>query len=155
MFKTYETAREIFDCLVDFHFRVAHMAETGMDMEQEDRVSLVFNFLYDHHIQMQEALASYEDDDDESVLNTPVSYSLNAQEAPEAFVESLEYSENMSFEKASTIGKELAEYIIGLLNDICGEMSAPHVQEVFENLLEMEQEELKLLIRGINSLENP
>lgn len=151
-FKTYETAREIFDCLVDFHHRVVNLAEAGMDMEQEERVALVFNYLYDHHLRMGDALANYDDDGDHAVLNTPAFFELDADDAPEAYIDELQVDENMSFEDAAKIGRDLAEYAVDLLNNICGEIDTPDVQRVFEEVLEMEQDELKLLLRGINAL---
>ena len=46
----------------------------------------------------------------------------------------------------------MADYVTLLLDDISAEAGDPQVQEAFTSLLEMEEEELKLLIRGINSL---
>ena len=159
MHKRYETARELIDCLVDYHHRAATLSETGMDMEQEARVQLVFNYLYDHHLQMQDALATVDDGDEDSgvghTLNTPVEFELRESEAPEAFLEGLTWGENMSFDAVTRLAKEMADYAIGLIDDICAYADDPDVQDIFEKLLEMEQEELKLLIRGVNSLRNP
>jgi hypothetical protein len=153
VFKTYETARELIDCLVDFHYRAALFAETGMDMEQEERVSLVFHYLYDHHQQMQETLATYyEEEGEESVLNASLPFELDASSAPEEFITGLECGENISFEDVTNIAKSMADYVTLLLDDISAEAGDPQVQEAFTSLLEMEEEELKLLIRGINSL---
>lgn len=150
--KTYETAREILDCLVDFHFRAARLAEAAMDIEQSERVIMVLNYLYEHHTELQETLANYEDDAEEGVLNTWVPYSLNAEEAPEEFVEALEISENMEFEEAEKLARILGDYGVSLLDNIVGEIAAPHVAEVFASLLELERNEQRKLTRALNSL---
>ena len=153
-FKTYETTREIFDCLVDFHYRAAAMAETAMDQEQDARVKLVFNFLYDHHLQMQEALATYEDDEEQAVLNTPVSFSLDATRAPEAFLQGAEFNSGISFEEAQRLGKSLGDYVLELMEDIQEEIADDDVRDVVARMGEIELEEHKLLMRGIATLKD-
>lgn len=154
--KTYETAREILDCLVDFHHRASVLLEEAMDGEQSERVMMVLNYLYEHQCELQDALANYEDDreedGDDGVLNTWVPYALNSADAPEAFVSGLEVEENMEFEAAETLGRALGDYVVGLLTDISGDIASEHVAEVFANLLEMERNEQKKLTRAVNSL---
>ena len=151
-FRTYETARELLDCLVDFHHRVARLAEQGMDDEQEERVRLVFEYLYRHHLEMQESLATYEEDGEESVLNTYFSFTLNEEKTPEAVINSIGSTRNISFDNVVKLSRKLGEYIIALLDDILLDLSVPHVREVFENLRDMEEQEQKLLTRAVNSL---
>ena len=124
-----------------------------MDMEQEEeRTRLVFNFLYDHHLQMQEALATYGDDDEAAVLNTPVSFELAADRAPEAFLGELEFDSNMSFEAVEKLSRELADYFVELVGDMGAEVDVPQVESLLAEIEEMEREELKLVMRGIGTL---
>ena len=150
--KTYETAREILDCLVDFHHRAARLVEAALDLEQDDRVAMVLDYLYEHHSKLQDSLANYEEDAEPGVLNTQVPYSLNSADAPEAFVASLDVGEHMTLEQVVKLGRDLGDYVVSLVDDVSGEISAPRVSEVFANLLEMEATEQRMLTRAVNSL---
>ena len=101
---------------------------------------------------MQETLATYEEDGEEPVLNTHVPFKLSAENAPEAFLDSIEFHSHMSFDAVQLLAKDVADYVIELLEDIQGEIVVENVCEVFANIGEMEQEELKLVMRGINTL---
>ena len=151
-FRTYESARELIDCLVDFHHRAARLAEKAMDQDQEERVRLVFESLFRHHQEMQENLATYEDEGEESVLKTHFSFALNEQQTPEGFIESFDDTANMSFENVFKLSRQMGDYVIGLVDDILIDLTQPHAREVFRNIRDMEEQEQKLLSKSINSL---
>jgi hypothetical protein len=156
--KTYETARELLDCLVDFHHRACRLLEGAMDMEQSEKVFMVLDYLYQHHSELQETLATYEEDCEDSgdsgagILNTWVPYALNANDSPEAFIDSLDVDEEMSFDASEALGRALGDYVVSLVSNICAEIAAPSVAEVFANILEMERSEQRKLTRAVNSL---
>ena len=152
--KIFKTAKEIIDCLVDYHYRAARLAEEAMDREQEERVEVVFNYLFEHHSDMQEALVDFEADNEgeDDVFSAEVDYGLNAGDAPEAFLSDFEMDENMAFDAVEKLGRALGDYPAEFLGNLLGELSEPNVAEAFGNLLDLERSEQRKLTRAINSL---
>jgi len=150
--KTYETAKEVVDCLVDFHYRALRLVEEGMDKEQDERVTMLLHYLFEHHSELQEALVNYDADSDDDLFGTPVVYALENEEAPEAFVEEFEVDQHMDFDTAEKLGRALGDYPVDLLANVVAEINEPALAEVFASFLDLERIEQRKLTRALNAM---
>lgn len=147
--KHYRDAAEVLDCLVDFHARAAELARQAAAKGDSEKSVLVFDFLYRHHLELQEEVADFAGGELAPVLATAVDYVLDDGDAPDAFVGGFDLNASPELEGAEKLVRALVEYIVGLLDNITSEIRSPDVAEVFALLLEMERSEQRKMFEAI------
>lgn len=147
--KHYRNAAEVLDCLVDFHIRAGELARTVMDRGESEKASLVFDCLYHHHEDLRDRIPVQAEKEMAGVLTTAVDYSLDSDDAPDAFIDSFQLDGGLEFEAAEKLTRALAEYVVGLLENITSEIASPPVTEGFARLLEAELAEQRKLFEAV------
>jgi len=137
---------------VDFHYRAVRLVEDGMDREQDERVAMLLDYVFEYHRELQEALGNYEMDSDEDWFAMTVSFTLDDELAPEHFVEEFVMDAFMDFDSAEKLARELGDYAVDLLTDVVAETQNPSLAQVFASFLDLERIEQRKLTRALNAM---
>ena len=142
----FEQVRDILDHVREFHKRLDEFYQNLAQHESAARIKMLFEYLGSHEKNLEQGLANFEEGASEQVLDT---WFQNAQDKemlklPEATT----IKSHMEIEDVIRMGLELDEKLIGLYKDAVENSDVPEVKEVFNNLLEMEQQEEHQLARA-------
>ncbi len=142
----FEQVRDLLDHARLFH---KHLSEFYADLashEEAERVKLLLEHLGRHEKHLEESLAEYEDEASRQVLDSW--FQFTHDESTLKIPESMEIKPHMTIADVIRIGLALDNRLIEVYEESAQSAEVPEVREVFENLLEMEEEEKHTLMRA-------
>ncbi len=108
---------------------------------------MLLDYLSDHEQHLAHACRQFEAEADAKVLDTWVS----SVKPVSHLADQLDWDESRltdaSFDELVAIGLEIDNKVIEVYEDLAGRAEPPWLQEIFQNLLEMERQEEKLLAK--------
>ena len=142
----FEQVRDILDHVREFHKRLDEFYQNIADHETSVRTKMLLEYLGRHEKSLAQGLADFEETASEKVLDT---WFQNAQDKETLKLpEATEIKSHMSVEEVIHLGLELDGRLISLYKDAAESSAVPEVKEVFNNLLEMEQQEEHQIARA-------
>ena len=111
---------------------------------------MLLDFMCEHEKRMEKSLVTYEQHAPKSILGTWLQYTL--EEPPKRFIDSLHASPDMSVNDITELGQKVDDYLLGVFEEVTETAATSDIKEVFQNLMEMEEEEKHSLTRAANSL---
>ena len=151
--KTFERAKDVLDNVQGFHDQVGQLYHELSDRAENERVKMLLGFMSDHEQKFCQSLASYEETMPRAVRDTWFQYTQ--EETTETFLKKLDLQPKLSIDDVTDLGMRVDSYLESLfqeLSSIADSEGAIEVQEVFRNLLEMEQEAKRTLSKTIDSI---
>lgn len=132
-------ARELHECLGGFYQNLVHHEEAA-------RVKMLLEYLGRHEKFLEQGIADFKERASKQVLDTW--FQFTQDKATLKLPEAINIKSNMAVEDVIRMGLELDDCLIKLYKDAAENSEVPEVKEVFNNLLEMEQEEEHHLVRA-------
>jgi rubrerythrin len=133
----YDQVRDVLKNVRSFHKELAQTCEELAEQTDDERLQLLMDIVQKHEERFSTVLGQYESDTAEGVLNTWLQY------APTEEIQTALQSARLA--DANGIGEvaekvwEFEQALIALYRQLAESISAPRVQELFQTLLEQEE----------------
>lgn len=149
----YGQAKEILKYAQEFHQQVSNFYQQISDKGQSTRVKMLLDYMIRHEKHLQKTLANYEKGVSSKVLDAWYQYSKDQRTfAP---LESIKYLADMSADDVMKIASTIDNCLISSYKGIAETTNVPEVKEIFQNLLDMEEQQKHVKARvalGINDM---
>ncbi|MCP4220469.1 MAG: hypothetical protein GY765_37925 [bacterium] len=149
---SFETVKDVLDHARDFHRQLSVFYNKVGSGFHKERVKMLLFYLSRHEKQLEKSLADYEKDVSEKILKTWFQFAPNKETLNQCVNLSLVDKENLTVDKVTDLALELDNCLIKLYEETAKQTDVPEVKEIFLNLLEMEKQEEKKLVRDATSL---
>lgn len=150
--KNFEQTRDVLDQVRDFHRQVSELYHRLADEAGKERIKMLLDYMSRHEQNMEESLKEYEDEASEMILNTW--FQFVPDDSILKSVQDIQLQPDMSVEDVISLALRLDDILIDLYKRMVEEAEIPEVQEVFQNLLEMENQEKHLSVRNSLSVDD-
>jgi rubrerythrin len=142
----FEQVRDVLNHAREFHKRLSEFYRNLADHEETARIKMLLEHIGTHEKSLERGLANFEESASKQVLDTWFQYTQD--ESTLKLPEAMEIRPHMSVEDVIRIGLELDDRLIELYKDAAESADVPEVREVFNNLLEMQQQDKHHLVRA-------
>ncbi|MCD6527167.1 MAG: hypothetical protein J7K75_09280 [Desulfuromonas sp.] len=149
----YGQAKEILDYARNFHRQAGEFYQQLADKAQGARVKLLLDYIIRHEKHLEKALAEFEEGASSKALSTWYQYSK--EQRTFAPLDAILISPAMTTEDIMKIGTTIDNCLIASYKGVADTATTPEVREIFENLLQMEEQEKHVKARialGINDM---
>jgi len=149
----YGQAKEILKYARDFHNQVSKFYQQISDTGQSDRVKLLLDYMIRHEKHLEKSLEDFEQSISSKALEAWYQYSK--EQRTFAPLESIKYIANMPVDEIMKIATTIDNCLITSYKGIAETTNVPEVKEIFQNLLEMEEQQKHIKARvalGINDM---
>lgn len=134
--KVHAELRKFYDCLNEQH--------------QQERVKMVLDYLSRHEQNREEALERFEHDARKGILDTWMQYAPSSK--VEEMLKNCVIAPDMSVDEVVKLGMDFDNALVELYRDAAREAEEEHVKELFQDLVNMENEERQRLARDAMSM---
>jgi len=142
----YAQIRNVLDEARDFHGQLAEYYGQLSDNAIQQRVALLLDHMSSHEKALQRGLAAYEDDAERQVMDTWVDLSRH-EEILATFKKTL-IAADTSVDNVTRAAMDVDHCLLRFYRDVAGSAESETVREVFSNLIDMEEAELRKLAFG-------
>lgn len=139
----YAQVREMLDQVRDFHGQLAEYYHQLSESTDRQRVKLLLDHLSGHEQQLQDSLRSYEEDASEQVMNTWVDCKYCNEVL--ATCEQMPIGSETSVESVAQATMDIDRCLVRFYREVAEKVESEKVRDVFQNLVEMEENELRKL----------
>ena len=135
----YQTVKDVVDHSRKLHQQIGQLYHQLSEDQSQEKVSMLLDYLQRHESHLEESLCKFEDDKSQKVLESWFQY------APDHdlndVLSGMEVHDHMSTDQVVSMALKLDDYFIDLYEDMVRSSSSSSVRAVFQNLLDMEQQE--------------
>ncbi|EAT12621.1 hypothetical protein HF888_11610 [Bermanella marisrubri] len=135
----YKTVKDVIDYSRKLHHQMSEFYHNLGLKQEQIRVGMLLEYLKRHELHLEHVLDQFERDKSQKVLDSWFSYAPE-QNLTEALAD-IEIHQNMSADEVVIMALQLDDYFISLYEGMVESANSPTVKSVFQNLLEMEQQE--------------
>lgn len=149
----YGQAKEILDYAREFHRQVGEFYQQLADKAQGDRVKLLLDYMIRHEKHLERSLEVFEKSMSSKALS--IWYQYSKEQRTFAPLDAMEYSPSMTADDVMKIGTTIDNCLIASYKGVAETATTPEVREIFDNLLQMEEQEKHVKARialGINDM---
>jgi hypothetical protein len=149
-----DQARGIIDHARQFHKQVGAYYHHLADHSERERLRLLLEYMSRHEERLEAALADYEGAAPAKILDTW----LQSANETDAFKTACDKLRTVKIDSSSDVddimqlGVELSDCLIGVYRDLAQRAEPDSVQQVFENLLHMEEKAQRQFVRDAERL---
>jgi rubrerythrin len=129
--------RDILDYVRKFHCCLHDFYEACGEETEDERVKALLDYMGRHEGNFNKALARYEETAAQGVLDTWLQFAPD-ETLNQAF-KKVELTPGMSPDEVIQVALDLDKTLLTLYEELAQSTSAPHVKELFMNLLQMEE----------------
>jgi rubrerythrin len=142
----YEQTRDILSDAEVFHRQTSEYYHQLSDQAQKQRIKMLLDYLSRHEAQLANSLSDYEQHASNAVLDTwfKSRHKLNVDE----ILKDVKITPGMSVDDVIELGLKLDDCLITIYKDLAENAQSEEVRSVFQNLLDMEEEEKRQLVRN-------
>jgi len=141
----YGQAKEIIDAAHEFHRRAAKFYEQLADKAEGARVKMLLDYLVRHEKHLDRALSNYKEEVRTRVLDSW--YQYTQEQCLLAPFDVSKYPADMTVEQVMEIGLEMDRCLLASYKGMVETATTPECREVFESLIEMEEQQKHKLAR--------
>lgn len=141
----YGQAREILDYARAYHRRVSEFYQQLSDKSESARVKMLLDYLVRHKAHLDRALEDYTDEVKSRALDTWYRYSQ--EQCLFAPLDAAQYSNNMTVDEVMELGVTLDSCLLTSYKAMADAAPSRETREIFETLLEMENQQKHKLAR--------
>ncbi len=149
----FERVRDVIEYARAFHRKLGEYYGRLRQMDQPERVNMLLDYLQSHEDRLMKALDDFSDEAQERVLKTWFQYT------PEkdifAPVKAMEPESGLSVDQVMKTAMKMDTALIRFMEELGDQADSEAVSQVFQNLLEMEKAEDRVLAeqtRGVQEL---
>lgn len=135
----YQTVKDVVDHSRQLHQQISSIYKKLSEEQSQSRVAMLLDYLKRHEDHLEESLHQFENDKSQKVLESWFQYAPD-QNIAEVLNE-IQVTDHMTTDEVVTMALKLDDYFIDLYQDMVDHSSSNAVKDVFQNLLEMEQQE--------------
>jgi rubrerythrin len=135
----YKTVKDVVDYSRKLHQQISKLYQEISQDQTQERVKMLLDYLQRHESHLEKSLCQFEQDKSQKVLDSWFQYAPD-QSITEV-LEGIEISNNMSIDEVIVMALKLDDYFIELYEGMVENASSSAVKSVFQNLLDMEQQE--------------
>lgn len=142
----YEQTRDILANAESFHRQIGEYYHQLGDHAHKQRIKMLLEYLSRHEEHLADSLADFEQNASTAVMETWFNskHKLNACE----ILKDIQIAPEMSVDDVIDLGLQLDECLITMYRDLAENAQCEDVRSVFQNLLDMEEEEKRQLVRN-------
>lgn len=131
--------KDVVDYSRKLHQQISKLYQEISQDQTQERVKMLLDYLQRHEAHLEKSLNQFEHDKSQAVLDSWFQYAPD-QSITEV-LESIEITNHMSTDEVIAMALKLDDYFIELYEGMVENASSSAVKSVFQNLLEMEQQE--------------
>ena len=143
--------RDVLKTIEKYHHTLANLYERVGEREEDERLRWLLGYMARHEDHFQGALRRYEESAAKGVLDSWVQFAEG--EALEAALRNYRVDASMSADEVIEAALKFDAALLDLYPQLAEETAAPHVQELFTSLLQMEENKEHLYARNLLSIE--
>jgi rubrerythrin len=147
---TTEQARSIIDHTRDFHRRISLYYHRLADSTQKQRVKLLLDYMSEHEQRLANCISDYEETAPTSIMNTWFQSASNTDAGKS--LQDIELEPNQSVDDIIDLGIQVSECVLVVYRNLVDQVEPESVQQVFANLLSMEEKAQKQFSRDAGRL---
>jgi len=133
----YHKVQDILELVESFHKQMRHALDQVSQEADSDGVEWLSKELRQHELHWQAALAGYEKQVAEGVLDTWLQYFPDEEVRHQ--IDSIEIKRDMNLDELTDLNSRFRQALIDLYESLSEASSAPRVHDLFQQLLEHEQ----------------
>lgn len=141
----FKQTKDVLDYVRTFHSQLSKYYESLSQIAEKERVKMLLDYLSRHEKHLAENLAEYENDAAKKILNTWFRF-IPKNIPPDCF-ENNKLKPNISVDDVISIALHFDDCLIELYKVMAEEAEIEELKDLFNNLLEMEKQEEKILAR--------
>ena len=145
-----EQARSIIEHMRNFHKRVSLYYHRLADSTQKQRVKLLLDYMSEHEQRLANCIRDYEETASTSILNTWFQTASNTDAGKS--LQDIELGPNQSVDDIIYLGIQVSECVLVVYRNLADQAEPESVQQVFANLLRMEENAQKQFTRDAGRL---
>lgn len=135
----YKTVKDVVDHSRQLHHQISELYQKISQDQSQERVKMLLDYLQRHESHLEESLSQFENDKSQKVLDSWFQYAPD-QDLAEVLA-SIEITDHMTTDEVIIMALKLDDYFIELYEGMVESSSSSAVKSVFQNLLDMEQQE--------------
>lgn len=135
----YGQAKDIIQHARDFNHRVSEFYQKLSEHAEKPRVKLLLEYLARHESHLERALNDYSDSMTQEAMNTW--YQIAQDQCTFQPLDEMEYPSDMSVSDVFRIGAKLDECLVESYKAVANTATSKEVRDIFQNLLDMEEQE--------------
>lgn len=135
----YKTVKDVVDHSRRLHQQISQLYQDIKQEQSQERVKMLLDYLQRHEDHLEESLDKFEKDKSQKVLDSWFQYAPDQDIS--AVLEQIEITDHMSVDEVILMALKLDDYFIDLYEGMVEHSSSSAVKSVFQNLLDMEQQE--------------
>jgi rubrerythrin len=135
----YGQAKQILDYARQFHRFASDYFKKLSDSAQQPRMKMLLDYMARHEEHLEEVLKEYETNTKNKAMNAWFQFSNECSIFKP--VQDISYTDELTPEDVFKIAAQIDQCMIDSYNTVINRTSNPEVRELFENLLEMEEQE--------------
>lgn len=147
-----EQTKDVLDHMRLFHSRVSQYYHRLADSTQRVRVKLLLDYMSEHERRLAESLEDYEETASPRILKTWLKSGCTTDASK--LLEDEQLVAQMPVEEVVQVGVRLSECAISIYEHLANYAEPESIRQVFQNLLDMEQEALHQFVRAAGRLED-
>jgi rubrerythrin len=141
-----EQTRDILAGAEAFHRQIGEYYHQMSDQAEKPRIKMLLDYLSRHEEQLADSLADYEQNASAAVMDTWFQSKHKLDVC--AILKDVKISPEMSVDDVIDLGLKLDDCLITMYRDLAENAHSEDVRTVFQNLLDMEEEEKRQLTRN-------
>lgn len=135
----FKTVKDVVDYSRRLHLQISELYERLSQETAQARVSMLLEYLKRHEKHLEETLCKFEKDKSQTVLESWFQYAPDQN--LDDVLASMEIHSEMDVDDVVLMALKLDDYFIDLYQGMVNDSSSSAVKAVFQNLLDMEQQE--------------
>ena len=142
----FEQVKDVLDYGKMIHTELRKFYESLNKQNGQARAKMLLDYLSRHESHLEETLERFEAENQHNVLDTWMQYapSIDIQQ----IINGKCLSPDMSVDEVVKLALEFDEAVVELYREATNECDVPHVKEVFQSLVELENQEKVHLLRA-------
>ena len=148
--RNFEQVKDVLDYGQKIHADLQSFYRSINDEKQQTRVKMLLDFLSRHEQHREKALADFEGEAKKHILDTWLQYKPSID--IEKLIGDQSIQPNMPIDEVTKIAVDFDNALIELYRETAAAIDVPQVKKLFENLLEMENNEKLRFVRDAGLL---
>ena len=142
----YEQTRDVLADAEAFHRQIGEYYHQVSGQSAKQRIKMLLDYLSRHEEQLADSLADYEQDASQAVMDTWFQSKHKMDIC--ALLKDVRISPEMSVDDVVDVGLKVDECLIAVFRDLAENAPCEDVRNLFRNLLELEEEEKRRLVKN-------
>ena len=146
-----KTTRDLLDQVRDFHKQLSDFYAQKADIANDERVTMLLDYMSRHEMNLEKCLAEYEVDAPGRVLDTWFRFTPDIAECK--CFDRIELTPDMTIDDIIETAMWFDDCLIEVYKTMAERSVSQNVRELFDNLVQLEQNEKRSALRSTQEIE--